>query len=55
MAEIGNTTPIGPAWPSRPVKPAGESGERRSLPRRNPDESGKQQQDDDQQHIDEYA
>jgi len=59
MAEIGNKAPIGPSWPFRSIRLAGQSNERRKPADKTPqtDDENKppQEDDDDQQHIDEYA
>jgi hypothetical protein len=57
MADIGIPKPLHPAWPTRAIKPAGNSNDRKS-PSRGKPSNQKNKNDDDPdnpQHIDEYA
>jgi hypothetical protein len=54
MAEIGDVNPLGPTWPTKPVKDQRPRPERR--PGQNKKRKEKPTQDDDgKPHVDEYA
>ncbi len=60
MAGIGEIQPTGPLWPSAPTHKIGPTDNNKRPPQRQPrqDESGqtpREDKDDDQPHIDEYA
>lgn len=57
MADIGIPKPLNPAWPTRPIKPAGNSGDRKPPSKREPNNQQSRNDDDSDnaQHIDEYA
>ncbi len=55
MADIGKLTPVvGTPWPHRHIQPAGDNPRRERPPRREP-EKPRQRDDDEPNHIDEYA